>query len=465
MSDSRNWNGTGEQMKNALSEALQSGDFKGLNDLVSQTVADAINEVGKEVGKYVPLNNGKNQQNSQGEPSPFQEQRTSPPPDMPLWQIRAQERERQRQQKLQQEWQKQQQRRQEQEQQRQERAQRAPQVLRKNLPAIKVKKVGSVSNVLYQVFGGIGLGITGMVAFIRLFVFLAGDTTLGGWIVNFLFLFFFYGMIRFGIGQKRRLKRAQRYLQLCDYRVYGEVAKLASGTGKSEEYVVKDLKKMLALGIFPEGHLDEQKTCFMLNDIVYKQYLEAENSRRIRELENRKALEDQQAAQRKAPQPAPAPAPEASAEQTSELQAMVAEGAEYIRKLRNLNDRIPGEVISAKLFCLENLLKDIFDSVRTHPEQMPRMHKLMSYYLPTTLKLVESYEEFDRISSPGPDIVKAKAEIENTLDTINEAFRELLNTLFQNAVFDATTDAQVLKSMLAREGLMREKAFATTENE
>lgn len=84
MSDSRNWNGTGEQMKNALSEALQSGDFKGLNDLVSQTVADAINEVGKEVGKYVPLNNAKNQQNSQGEPGPFQEQQTSPPPNMPL---------------------------------------------------------------------------------------------------------------------------------------------------------------------------------------------------------------------------------------------------------------------------------------------------------------------------------------------------------------------------------------------
>ena len=43
MSESRNWNGTGEQMKNALSEALQSGDFKNLNDLVSQTVTDAIN--------------------------------------------------------------------------------------------------------------------------------------------------------------------------------------------------------------------------------------------------------------------------------------------------------------------------------------------------------------------------------------------------------------------------------------
>ena len=69
---------------------------------------------------------------------------------------------------------------------------------------------------------------------------------------------------------------------------------------------------------------------------------------------------------------------------------------------------------------------------------------------------METYAEFDKISSPGEEILAAKAEIENTLDTINQAFTELLNNLFQDAVFDATTDAQVLKTMLAREGLMNE---------
>ena len=82
-----------------------------------------------------------------------------------------------------------------------------------------------------------------------------------------------------------------------------------------------------------------------------------------------------------------------------------------------------------------------------------------------TCALPISYEEFDRVSAPGEDIIKAKAEIENTLDTINDAFRELLNKLFQHAVFDATTDAQVLKTMLAREGLMREMDFATVGRE
>ena len=53
MSNNRNWSATGEQMKSALAEALQSGDFKNLNDLVSQTVADAMGEVGKQDRKSV----------------------------------------------------------------------------------------------------------------------------------------------------------------------------------------------------------------------------------------------------------------------------------------------------------------------------------------------------------------------------------------------------------------------------
>ena len=143
---------------------------------------------------------------------------------------------------------------------------------------------------------------------------------------------------------------------------------------------------------------------------------------------------------------------------------MIAEGMECVGKLRDLNDKIPGEVISSKLSRLENLLKDLFDSVREHPGQMHRMHKLMDYYLPTTLKLVEAYEEFDRVSVPGDEIIAAKAEIENTLDTINQAFTELLNNLFQDAVLDATTDAQVLKTMLAREGLMNEMDIMAAES-
>ena len=200
--------------------------------------------------------------------------------------------------------------------------------------------------------------------------------------------------------------------------------------------------------MFPEGHLDDKKTCFMLNDSVHRQYLETKNNQLLREKEEKQAQKQAEAPAKAGSRPEPA-----ADTHEAELNTMIAEGMECIRRLRELNDRIPGEVISDKLYRLENLLKDIFDSVREHPEQMHRMHNLMDYYLPTTLKLVEAYEDFDRISTPGEEIIAAKTEIERTLDIINQAFAELLSNLFQDAVFDATTDAQVLQTMLAREGL------------
>ena len=68
---------------------------------------------------------------------------------------------------------------------------------------------------------------------------------------------------------------------------------------------------------------------------------------------------------------------------------------------------------------------------------------------------MEAYADFDKVSVPGPEIVAAKAEIERTMDIINQAFSELLSNLFQDTVLDITTDAQVLQTMLAREGLTK----------
>ena len=116
---------------------------------------------------------------------------------------------------------------------------------------------------------------------------------------------------------------------------------------------------------------------------------------------------------------------------------------------------IEDEAISEKMDRTENLLKEIFKRVEDTPAQMPKMHKLMNYYLPTTIKLLQAYSEYDDISAPSQDIISAKAEIEKTVDIINEAFTELLNKLFQTSVIDVTTDAQVLQTMLAKEGLTK----------
>ena len=73
----------------------------------------------------------------------------------------------------------------------------------------------------------------------------------------------------------------------------------------------------------------------------------------------------------------------------------------------------------------------------------------MNYYLPTTLKLVDAYREFDRQPVQGETLANAKREIEETLDTIVLAFR----SLYEKDAMDVSADISVLRAMFAREGL------------
>ena len=77
----------------------------------------------------------------------------------------------------------------------------------------------------------------------------------------------------------------------------------------------------------------------------------------------------------------------------------------------------------------------------------------MNYYLPTTLKLVNTYKELDNLPVQGDNIINSKNEIKNSLDIINKAFENLLNELFKDIAFDVSSDISVLKTMFAQEGL------------
>lgn len=433
MSNNSQFNHLGDQIKGALNEALTTGDFKNLNSLVSDTVTSALHDAGRTTSKAWQQKEewkAKQQQGSQYNTAYWQQQRAAR--EKQFQENRA-AMEKARQEAVQQ-------RRLEQEQER----------YRRTGLLVEVKNEGMAAGVLFIVFGAIA-NIPLFVLSICSLAFGWGAAT--AWLLFFLLVSIFF----ICLGKKKidLIRMAKRYVRLCGNKLYSEIDDLASQVGKSSKEVLKDLRKILQKGIIPSARLDKKGTTLMLNDVIYKQYQETEKARAVRE----RAEKEKKVAQTPSELVA-----EARAQQKTELEQMISEGQECIRKLRDYNDLIPGEVISEKMYHLEDLLKEIFARVEKEPAQMPRMHKVMNYYLPTTLKLVEAYHEFDKVSNPGPDIVEAKDEIEKTLDTINEAFVELLNSLFQDKVFDITTDAQVLQTMLANEGLTRDKAFAKVGN-
>ncbi len=79
-----------------------------------------------------------------------------------------------------------------------------------------------------------------------------------------------------------------------------------------------------------------------------------------------------------------------------DLDKAIAEGDAAIKAMRALNDRIQDETISGQIDRLDEVSGKIFDYVKDHPEKLPQIRKFMSYYLPTTLKLLRSYDELSR---------------------------------------------------------------------
>lgn len=244
-----------------------------------------------------------------------------------------------------------------------------------------------------------------------------------------------------GAGKLKLSKKYYDYGRILGQVEYFDIKTLAQRCLKRDETVLKDIKKLIKKGYLPRARLDATESTCMITDNAYQMYLGAEKDRVERE---RKELED---AAKKARQEAGLP---------GTAKDILNDGADYIKFVRTVNDKVPdSEAMSDKLYRLEEIMNKIFSQVRKNPEAAEDLHKLMDYYLPTTKKLLSAYVELEK-QPEGDNVVKTKSEISDAMDTINEAFENLLDSMFQDMAWDISSDISVMKTMMAQDGLTAE---------
>ncbi len=247
-----------------------------------------------------------------------------------------------------------------------------------------------------------------------------------------------------GSRQEGLAKWFRRYQQVIGERTFCLIEELSAAIGKKPKFVQKDLRKMIRDGFFPQGYLDKKETCLITDQQTYQQYLQTEKAYEVRaqeaQADGRKAGAQQASASTAAPH-------------GSEYQELLAEGQSYIRHIHTCNDKIEDPVISEKLDRMEMIVTRIFTEAGRNPDIADDLKKMMSYYLPTTKKLLDAYCELDEQPVPGENIETTKREIAATLDTLNNAFAKLLDDLFEEKAWDISSDISVLNTMLAQEGL------------
>ena len=223
------------------------------------------------------------------------------------------------------------------------------------------------------------------------------------------------GLLGAGLLKRRTVHRYRGYLAMIGSHKAVSVSALSSATGSAPAKVRDDLEDMLDDGFFPKGFLDYGSDRLVVDG---------------------NGLEEAPT-----PQAEPQPAPKAEEED-----AILAE-------IRAVNDAVANEKVSAQIDQIGTITAKILDYQRSHPDSAPQLHSFLSYYLPTTLKILRAYGQLESQEVSGENITAAMARIEGMMDKVVEGFEKQLDLLFQGDAMDITADVAVLERMLAKDGL------------
>ena len=220
---------------------------------------------------------------------------------------------------------------------------------------------------------------------------------------------------------KRRQRRFATYLRTAGQKPAVPLDYLARAANVSRRKVEKDVGLMLEKGLWgDEAYIDMGSGMLFRSQAAATAYFD-------------KARQMQQ--------------PEEPA-----VQPQAAEGyAGILRQIRELNDRIADEALSAKIDRIEQVSGRIFKAIEDTPAKKNAAGTFLNYYLPTTLKLLENYAAFEEAGVSGENLSQAKGRIEATMDSIVAGFEHQLDELYRTDAMDIDSDIRVMETMLRRD--------------
>lgn len=230
--------------------------------------------------------------------------------------------------------------------------------------------------------------------------------------------FFCAGLVTLwnGLSRSRFSKRCRLYMGIIGKQNSVFLSDLAAGAGVSVKKVTADVQKMLSEGLLPMGYIDRASGRLVLSDQGYEPPQEP-----VKEPEPPQTAEDEDTA--------------------------------ILREIREVNDAIPDEEMSRKIDRIEEITGKILEYQRKNPAKASELRQFLSYYLPTTLKILRAYAQMDAQGVEGENISATKRRIEEMMGKVVEGFEKQLDQLFKTDAMDITTDVEVLERMLDKDGL------------
>ncbi len=132
---------------------------------------------------------------------------------------------------------------------------------------------------------------------------------------------------------------------------------------------------------------------------------------------------------------------------------VISQGQAALIKLDQLNDDIKDPLLTAQINRMEIACESIFKAIEDKPSRSGQVRRFMNYYLPTSLKLLESYKTLTEVSTGQKNVETTRVRIRESMGMIADAFEKQLDNLYADDALDITADIEVMESMLKSEGL------------
>ena len=261
-------------------------------------------------------------------------------------------------------------------------------------------------------------------------------------------LFSIFGFFTFKKSQQLDMisKDYTRFLRELGHNTVIPIRDLASSVQKSEEDTIKELMYMMNKGYFKQARIVENNSLFLLDIPTFKLYKNQKNQMpNLSHEENKKIAQD-------------------TSTKTSKDKAeeIIKISSKEITSINLSISRIKNRNFLEKVIEIKKTIENITNIIKRYPEKAYVLDKFIEYYLPTTVKLIDAYTEYEIMESNDSKIKNSLAEIESSIEIINEAFEKIQLELMEDRTMDIKTDIDTMKILLNQEGYL-EKDWSKDE--
>ena len=288
---------------------------------------------------------------------------------------------------------------------------------------------------------GIIFSVVSFVIILLMFIaWIFGD--LSSWLIIFIISLFISIVImltgyRGKLEYERLKKNYKRYIRELNGNKVISINDLANSVDQDIEETYSDLRHMIKEDYFPEARIVENKSLFILDIPTYSLYKERKNeilseASDIRQISNEQNLE------------------EINLVRSKEIIDSAKKDLVAINLVKN---KIENKNFIDHIEDFENSSKDILKVIENHPESSHGLNKFSEYYLPTSVKLINAYYEFEQITSKNSKIIKSMEQIDETIVDLTNAFDRLQLDFLCDSTMEIKADIDTINLLLNQEGL------------